>query len=80
MAHQQFLAKLICKKQRITVLLLPTAEFIMVLLSLPFLSWIAARQSLQKHRSHTHRCLYSGFTLKRTNIVIDLNRDYMIQM
>lgn len=67
MARQQFLPKLICRKQRITVLLLPTAGFIiMVLLSLPFPSWIAARARLQKHRSHTHRCLYSGFTLKKT--------------
>lgn len=62
MAHQQFPTKAQTQKAENKVLLLPNAEYIIVLLSLPFKFWIAARAILQ-NTGHIHIAVYSGFTL-----------------
>lgn len=71
MAHQQFPIK---ARMQNKVLLLPNAEYITVLLSLPFSLSIDARAILQKYRSHTHRWLL----WIHTYIAIDFNRDYIM--
>lgn len=55
MAHQRSPTKAQMQKAETNkVLLLPNAEYIIVLLSLPFYLSIAARATLQKYRSNTH--------------------------
>lgn len=66
------------KAENYKVLLLPNAENILVLLSLPFKFINSCKGDSTEIQVTYTFAFYSGFTFKKTNIAIYFNRDYTI--
>ena len=74
-----FLPKLNGRKQNNKVLLLPNAEYSIVLLSLPF-NLQLLRGRFYRNTGHIHIACYSGVTLKKTNIAKQGLRDVNVMI